>query len=309
MPPPPQETSQKSRKPGSSRGRPPSRLGTPSPLRVGASNVYSPLARAAEGKSDDDTDHSHDPVEPAEAPVTAAVPIGHGGTNAPTMAEMQQADPGGVFIPLTHRNYSSFLKRHLQAQSSGLRLPSNSFTWFLPSDGQLLSREAAGLQTYVYSGQPPSDTAFTKIQSDILDQLSAIHGFDVHLFANLVIPEDALTSPVVVAVRDLFNEQMKSRVKYLRGNFQSTINASQHQLDPHSVPVRTNFFDGSGGGYLRAPSGGYQNVSGGGYSSGSGGPPPQISGGGYQGSSQPPSQQSSHSGKLLLGAADGVPWC
>ncbi len=39
-----------------------------------------------------------------------------------------------------------------------------------------------------------------------------------------------------------------------------------------------------------------------------GGASPQVSGGGYQGSSQPPSQQSSHSGKMLLGAADGVPW-
>ena len=164
MPPPPQETSQKSKKPGSSRGRT-SGLGTPSPVRVGTGNVSSPLARAAEGKSDDDTDHSHDPVEPAEAPVTAAVPIGHGGTYAPTMAEMQQADPGGVFIPLTHRNYSSFLKRHLQARSSGLRLPSDSFTWFLPSDGRPLSREAAGLQTYVYSGQTPSDTAYPVTRS------------------------------------------------------------------------------------------------------------------------------------------------
>ena len=64
------------------------------------------------------------------------------------MAAIQQANPAGVFIPLTHPNYSSFLKRHFTAQS-GFRLSSNSFIWFRPPDGQLLSREAAGLQTYV----------------------------------------------------------------------------------------------------------------------------------------------------------------
>ena len=79
-------------------------------------------------------------------------------------AAIQQANPAGVFIPLTHPNYSSFLERHFTAQS-GFRLPSNSFIWFRSPNGQLLSREAAGLQTYVYSGQTPSDTAYPVTRS------------------------------------------------------------------------------------------------------------------------------------------------
>ena len=75
---------------------------------------------------------------------------------------------------------------------------------------------------------------------------------------------------------------------------------AQHQSSQFSVPVRTNYFDVSGGGYSRVPSSGYQDVSGGGYPRApSGGY--QDASGSYQGSSPPPSQQSSHSGKMLLG--------
>ena len=88
----------------------------------------------------------------------------------------------------------------------------------------------------------------------------------------------------------------------------------QHQLS-QQFATRNGFPDGSGGGYSSGSGGGYSSGSGSGYPSasgggylGSGGASPQVSGGGYQGSSQPPSQQSSHSGKMLLGAADGVPW-
>jgi len=172
---------------------------------------------ADERKIADEVEHSDDSTE--------HVPFDHGG-GFPTMAAMQQSNPGGVFIPLTHPNYTSFLKKHLNSPSPGFRLPSDSFTKFLPDAGQQLPRVAAGFQTYVYSGQPPSDSAFTKHQSETLDQLSAFHGFDVTIFANLDIPDDALTSPVIVAVRDLFNDQLKPRIKFLNGNFQTTIIAS-----------------------------------------------------------------------------------
>ncbi len=85
---------------------------------------------------------------------------------------------------------------------------------------------AAGFQTYVYSGQPPSDTAYTKHQGETLDQLLDIYGFDVTLFANLIIPDDALTSSVIVAIRDMFNAQLRPRIKFLTRNFQSTIIAT-----------------------------------------------------------------------------------
>ena len=146
----PQGNSQISKKALSPRGRTTSRL--PYPVArvslfgtAAEGNIFSLLANAAEGKSDVDIDPSDDPTEPA-----TAVPIGHGGTLAPTMAAIQQANPGGVFILLTHPNYSSFLKRHFIAPS-GFRLPIYSFIWFRPPDGQLLSCGAAGLQTYVYS--------------------------------------------------------------------------------------------------------------------------------------------------------------
>ena len=172
---------------------------------------------AEEGKTAEEVDHSDDSAE--------HVPIGHGG-GFPTMAAMQHANPGGVFIPLTHPNYTSFFKKHLNSPSPGFRLPSDSFTRFLPEEGQQLPRVAAGFQTYVYSGQPPSDTSWTKHQSETLDQLLEFHGFDVTLFANLIIPDDALTSSVIVAIRDLFNAQLRPRIKFLTGNFQSTIIAT-----------------------------------------------------------------------------------
>jgi hypothetical protein len=53
-----------------------------------------------------------------------------------------------------------------------------------------------------------------------------IYGFDVTLFANLIIPDDALTSSVIVAIRDMFNAQLRPRIKFLTGNFQSTIIAT-----------------------------------------------------------------------------------
>jgi hypothetical protein len=118
------------------------------------------------------------------------------------------------------------MKKHLNSPSPGFHIPSDSFTRFLPADGLQLPCEAAGFQTYVFSGQPPSDTSFTKHQSETLEQLNEIHGFDVTIFANLVIPADALTSPVIVALRDLFNAQLRPRIKFLTGNFQSTIIAT-----------------------------------------------------------------------------------
>ena len=75
----------------------------------------------------------------------------------------------------------------------------------------------------------------------------------------------------------------------------------QHQSSQPSVPVRTNYFDGSGGGYPRVPSHGYHDVSGGGYSRAPSNGYQDVSGNSYQGSSSPPLQQSSPSGKLLLG--------
>ena len=60
---------------------------------------------AEEGKTAEEVDHSDDSAE--------HVPIGHGG-GFPTMAAMQHANPGGVFIPLTHPNYTSFFKKHLK---------------------------------------------------------------------------------------------------------------------------------------------------------------------------------------------------
>jgi len=216
----PQGNSQKSKKAAQSpRGRTRTSPVVRLPRDGAEGNLFSPLADATEGKTDEEVDYS-------DALAGPPVPIGQGGALNPTMAAMQQANPGGVFIPLTHPNYSSFLRRHLSAPSPSVRLPSDSFTRFLPSDGQRLSREASGLQTYIYSGQPPSDASLTKHQSDTLAQLTAIHGFDVTLFANLVIPDDALTSPVVIAVRDLFNGQIRPRIQYLTGNFQSTIIAS-----------------------------------------------------------------------------------
>ena len=77
---------------------------------------------AEEGKTAEEVDHSDDSAE--------HVPLGHGG-GFPTMAAMQHANPGGVFIPLTHPNYTSFFKKHLNSPSPGLRLPSDSFTRFL----------------------------------------------------------------------------------------------------------------------------------------------------------------------------------
>jgi len=118
---------------------------------------------------------------------------GSGGGGGGATAAALQANPGGIFLPQSHPNYSQFLKKHINSPSRSLHFPSDSFTKFLPSDGHRLSREAAGLQTYVPSDHPPSDQSWTKHQGDVLAELSAIHDFDVSIFANLRIPEDALS--------------------------------------------------------------------------------------------------------------------
>ena len=86
-----------------------------SPIRGAgqAGNVFGPLA---DDLATDETELVDDVSPPHDD-------AGGGGSGGGATAAALQANPGGIFLPQLHPNYSQFLKKHINSPSRGLHFP------------------------------------------------------------------------------------------------------------------------------------------------------------------------------------------
>jgi hypothetical protein len=179
---------------------------------------------AADSETVDENDGNEDVLSDEEQFTAGDAHVG--GAPAALVTPVQPAAaPGAIVFPSTSPFYSSFLLQNM-ANPNGLHFQSDTFLKFLPSGGQSLSPEAAGLQTHVSTRPPYSDITFNSGQALILTQLQSVKGFDSSLLSSFVFPADGSLASVIISLRDIFNTFIQNRCSSCSNAFQYTILAT-----------------------------------------------------------------------------------
>ena len=157
--------------------------------------------------------------------------LSHDDASVSSASSQDQHEPmfsvGSCVFPAESIYYNGVFQRRLH-ENGPLRvsIQSDAFAEFIPSAGNKLIPEAAGLQHYLPPTVALTEFSLSSVQEATLTPLRTCHSFDHAIFDSIELPESGLKASTVVQIGKVFNDQIQKLSPSCPQNLATVVNSS-----------------------------------------------------------------------------------
>jgi hypothetical protein len=134
---------------------------------------------------------------------------------------------GSCVFPAESIYYNGVFQRRLHENGPHrVSIQSDAFAEFIPSAGNKLIPEAAGLQHYLPPTVALTEFSLSSVREATLTPLRTCHSFDHAIFDSIELPESGLKASTVVQIGKVFNDQIQKLSPSCPQNLATVVNSS-----------------------------------------------------------------------------------